>query len=205
MGRLLQKETIARIYMNYRLRIETLRGNIADIGGGHSPNYFAYLQREEGISMEACDGSFDGIDFEKDRLPYVDGSIDTVLLFNVLEHIYNYQFLVSEVKRITKVDGQVLGFVPFWVGYHPDPHDYFRYTRESLTRIFEDAGFKDVHIEALGGGPFLANFNTIMLSFPRVLRPFLFIPAWILDSIFVRLRPQSVQRNPLGFFFKLSS
>jgi hypothetical protein len=122
----------------------------------------------------------------------------------VIENNYNYHFLLSEVRRVCAADGQVVGFVPFWVGYHPDPHDYFRYTHESLARMFKEAGFGTVVIEALGGSPLLGNANTILLSFPRILRPAFFLWANILDALFLSVRPNSRERNPFGYFFKLT-
>jgi SAM-dependent methyltransferase len=188
--------------MNVRLSQETLRGKVVDIGGGHRPNYFDYFQREAaGVIIEQLDGSISGIDFEKDPLPYQDNSVDTIILCNVLEHMYNYRFLLDEIYRVMKPSAQMIGFVPFWVGYHADPHDYFRFTDECLERILRDARFQDIHIIRIGGGPILANFNTIMLSFPVFVRPFLFLPYYLFDKIFVRMRPNSVQRNPLGYVF----
>lgn len=188
--------------MNVALSGEMLRGRVIDIGGGHKPNYFDYFRREEtGVSVELLDGSISGIDFEKDVLPFANQSVDTVILCNVLEHVYNHRFLLSEIYRVMRPSAQMIGFVPFWVGYHPDPHDYFRYTDECLLKLLKDSGFKDIKITRLGRGPIVANFNTIVLSLPRFLRPILFIFYNFLDTIFVWLRPKSVQRNPVGYLF----
>ncbi|MBI2030229.1 methyltransferase domain-containing protein [Candidatus Kaiserbacteria bacterium] len=189
--------------MNVQLSQETLRGKVVDIGGGHRPNYFDYFQREADVVIEPLDASMSGIDFEKDELPYADDSVDTVILCNMLEHMYNYRFLLSEIRRIMKPSAQIIGFVPFWVGYHADPHDYFRYTDECLERVFEDAGFKNIRITRVGGSPVIANFNTIMLTFPAFTRPLLFLLYYPFDKLFVRLRPKSVRRNPLGYVFTM--
>lgn len=198
---LLRGHSLARIMMNEALARETLSGRTVDVGGAHKPDYFDYFRQDASVRIESVDGLFSEIDFECDPLPFSDGSVDTVVLCNVLEHIYRYTHLLGEVRRMLKSDGHLIGFVPFWVGYHPDPHDYFRYTREALTRIFADAGFKDVRILPVGGGPILANFNTIVLSLPRLARPVAYLFYVAFDALFMRLRPQSVQRNPLGFTF----
>ncbi len=191
--------------MHEGLSRETLKGKVVDIGGGRNPAYFNYLQKDErgktAVSIEALDASISGIDFEKDILPYQNSSIDTVLLCNVLEHVYNYRFLLGEILRIMKPSAQMIGFVPFWVGYHADPHDYFRYTDECLHRIFSEVGFKNIRIVRIGRGPLLGNFNTVVLSLPRFLRPILFLLYESADRIFVWLRPNSVKRNPLGYLF----
>lgn len=202
---LFKGQSLARILMNEALACETLQGRVVDVGGGRRPDYFDFLQRAHDVQVEAVDASFSGIDFEKDPLPFVDAYADTVLLCNVLEHIYEFKFLTQQVRRVLKKKGKLIGFVPFWVGYHPDPHDYFRYTPESIVKILEQAGFVDVHIRAIGGGPILANFNTIVLSMPRVCRPMLYLLYMFVDRFFVFFRPASVQRNPLGFVFTAST
>ena len=194
-------QTMLRILMNRALGEETLRGKVVDIGGGRNPDYFEYFKKEGKPEIEPMDGSISGINFETDALPHGSNTVDTVILCNVMEHIYNYEHLLAEIKRILKTDGQLIGFVPWWVGYHPDPHDYFRYTHEALERIFHDAGFSQAKIRPIGSSPILANFNTIVLSVPRFARPILYLSYGLLDALFVRVRPKSMERNPLGFVF----
>lgn len=198
-------QTTARVFLNVALSKEILKGKVVDIGGGHKPDYFNYFQKDPaGVTIEAIDASITGVDFEKDTLPYRNNSVDTIILCNILEHMYNYNFLLSEIYRIMKPTAQVIGFVPFWVGYHPDPHDYFRYSDECLLKIFQDIGFKNIQITRIGRGPILANFNTIVLSLPRFLRPIVFIPYNMADLMYIWLRPNGVKRNPLGYLFTLS-
>jgi SAM-dependent methyltransferase len=198
---MLRGQSLARILMNESLAHETMRGRVIDVGGGRNPDYFAYLKKENVVSIEAVDASFTAIDFEIDPLPFTDAYADTVLLCNVLEHIYAHQYVLKQVHRVLKEGGQLIGFVPFWVGYHPDPHDYFRYTNEALQRMLHDAGFKNIRILPIGGGPFFANFNTIVLSLPRVARPLVYLFYVAIDTLFVILRPKSRMRNPLGYQF----
>lgn len=201
MGALFRGQSLARILMNEALSRETIRGEVVDVGGGHHPDYFDFLRRAGEVHLEAVDASFSGIDFEKDPLPFTDAHADTVILCNVLEHMYDYRFLLRQVRRILKADGRLIGFVPFWVGYHPDPHDYFRYTGEALERLFVEEGFGHIEIRPVGGGPLLANFNTLVLSLPRALRPIAYLGYAAFDALFLALSPKSRERNPLGFFF----
>lgn len=202
LSRLYAGQTIARVLMNRALARENISGLVVDIGGGRHPDYFSYLHMAPGTHIEPLDISMnDGIDLEKDALPYASGSVDTVLMCNILEHIYHHQRLLAEARRVLRPQGSLTGFVPFWVGYHADPHDYFRYTDEALRALLAEAGFTNIQVRRIGGGPFLANFNTVMLSFPRVLRPLLYVWYAGLDRIFVRLRPRSVERFPLGYLF----
>lgn len=194
-------QTPGRILMNIELSNYMLRGNVVDIGGGHRPDYFNYFQREPGAEVTVIDGSVQKIDFEKGRLPFEDGTIDTVILCNVLEHMYTYKHLLSEINRIMAPDAQLIGWVPFWCNYHPDPHDYFRYTHEALEKIFAESEFSNVEIKRVGRSPVYANLENIILSVPRIVRPILYVWYGFWDKVFLKLRPASAQRCPLGFLF----
>jgi len=195
-------KSLIRTMMNLELKDFELSGKVLDIGGGKNPSYLRFLKKEDGLNFISLDLMGENkIDLEKESLPYEDKSIDQVLLFNILEHIYNHKFLVNEVRRVLKDDGQVIGFVPFLVGYHPDPHDYFRYTNESLERIFKDAGFSSVLISKIGAGPYLANYNIIMDYMPRILRIFLFPFYLVRDGVILKIKPSLAQKFALGYLF----
>lgn len=194
-------KSLARIVMNLALRSYALHGRVVDVGGGRNPDYFSYLDTTAETSREAVDASITGINFETDQLPFRNGEVDTVLLCNVLEHIYNHQFLLKEIHRVIRPNGSLLGFVPFWVGYHPDPHDYFRYTKEALMRMFKDAGYDSWEIVPLAVTPIMANVNTFVLSLPRPLRPVLFVCSLPVEWLMRKMRPASVERHPLGYIF----
>ncbi|HVM73367.1 MAG TPA: methyltransferase domain-containing protein [Candidatus Paceibacterota bacterium] len=194
-------QSLARILMNRGFRAYALRGRVVDVGGGRDPNYFDYFNTTAMTSKEAIDASLSAIDFENDSLPYNDESVDTVVCANVLEHVFNHRHLIVEMHRVLKSTGTLVGFVPFLIQYHPDPHDYFRYTKEALVRLFTDAGLVDVRVETIGGGPFAVNFNNIMLSMPRQIAALFFFIYWPLDCVFLKLRPAARGRYPLGFIF----
>lgn len=195
-----------RIFMNIECLDCVLKGKIADIGSGATKaSYYRFFKREEDAEISALDRQISSIDFEKNRLPYDDASIDTLLIFNILEHIYNYSFLLSEIKRVLKPGGRVFGAVPFLVGYHPDPRDYWRYTSETLRRIFETGDFKDIRINFLGRGPFVAGYSQIEFLLPRILKLVVFPGLFLLDRIFYKVRPKTNrQKFALGLFFTLT-
>src|SRR3989344_5415527 len=116
---MLKGQTILRIMMNYSLVEYGIYGRVVDVGGGRFPDYYDYMKVTPGTVIIPIDGSISGINLEKDFLPETDGTTDFVICCNVLEHIYNYQFLVGEMKRILKPRGQLIGFVPFLINYHP--------------------------------------------------------------------------------------
>ena len=197
-----QGKTLIRTLMNLALRQFELRGRVLDVGGGKNPSYLRFFKKQDNLRFESIDLVGDNkVDLENGVLPHKDASADYVLLFNILEHIYNHKALAKEVCRALKDGGSVIGFVPFFVGYHPDPHDYFRYTAESLERIFKDAGFGSADVRPVGGGPFLVNYNTLMPYLPRLFR-ILFFPCYaVLDWIVLKLKPALADKFALGFLF----
>lgn len=192
-----------RATLNYRLKEEFLKGKILDLGSGGSDRYSSYIPREEDSVYELFDMKKGiAVDFEKDVLPYVNDVYDTVVLLNVLEHLFNYANILKEIVRIKKSQGLCIGYVPFLMWYHPDHHDYFRYTHESLQRILEEAGFKEVTIEKIYRGPYTAAFQMIHPTVPVFIRPFIFGVTYFLDFLFRKLRAKGAERYVLGYYFR---
>ena len=192
-----------RIFMNLECAHYALRGSIVDLGSGTgSASYHRFFQRTEGTTIQAVDRATMPIDFEYDFLPCPDASIDIILAFNVLEHIYHYPFLIAEIKRVLKPGGRIIGSVPFLVGFHPDPNDYWRYTEEALTKIFRSSGFSHIEVRMLGRGPWIAAFSQMEFMIPRIAKIF-FVPFLAaLDFIVLKLWPRLDRRKfALGFFF----
>jgi SAM-dependent methyltransferase len=195
-------KSVLRAFLNNRLAKETIKGDTIDIGGGGGDSYISFVNRSEDVTFQTFDlkvGS--SIDFEKDNLPALNGTYDTVLFLNVMEHIFNYQHIADEVVRITKPGGQLIGFVPFLMWYHPDHRDFFRYTHEALQIIFEKTGATNIKIDVISKGPFIAGAQMILLVFPKILRVPIFTVAYFLDTVYLKLRTGNINRYALGYFF----
>jgi SAM-dependent methyltransferase len=174
---------------------------VVDVGGAKSASYLKRLALAADARVESVDGATHAIDFETDALPYAAGAAGSALCFNVLEHVYDHRHLVAEVRRVLTPGGTLVGFVPFFVQYHPDPHDFFRYTNEALERIFKDAGFASVEVTAVGQGAVGVCANSLLLSLPRALRPLLVAVSWPVALLALRLRPNMRERFPYGYVF----
>lgn len=193
--------SLVRGLMNLEMKNFYLDGLVVDVGGGKLINYRQYINFGPQTKIEILDGSFMPLNFEMDQLPHDDQTVEGVIVCNVLEHIYNFRHLLKETHRILKPKGIFLGFVPFLMGYHPDPSDYFRYTNEALKKIFSEAQFQNIKIIPVGLGPFMVHFNNIMLYLPLLLRLLIFPPYYILDLIFVKISPSSKAKFCLGYVF----
>lgn len=134
-------------------------GRLADLGCGKVPLYGAYRDYVSEVTCvdwahsshpsqhidHACDLT--------EALPFPDGSFDTLIVSDVLEHIPNPEHFWMEMARILTPNGVLLLSVPFYYWLHEEPHDYYRYTEHALRRFADVSGFELLVLESLGGAP----------------------------------------------------
>ena len=127
-----------------------------------------------------------------------------VLLFNVLEHIYNFKNCLKVCYSLLETNGSFYGSTPFFFRIHGSPNDYFRYTEQSLVKLLKEQGFREIKIVNLNGGIFLCFFSSISLLANRI--PFLnnifFIIFQLLDLFISIFSKHSKNIYPLGYFFE---
>lgn len=134
-----------------------VRGFVADLGAGESPlRPFLEAHSERVVALD-WPGSYHDVRVDafadlNRGVPLRDGSLHTVLLSDVLEHLRQPEALLEECRRVLCAGGVLLGNVPFMYWLHEQPHDFFRYTEYGLRAMLRDAGFGDPHIVVLGGG-----------------------------------------------------
>ena len=76
------------------------------------------------------------------QLPIRTESIDTVVLFEVMEHLEDPRSALEEIHRVLKPGGTLLLTMPFLYPLHDEPFDYQRYTEFGLRRELNATGFK---------------------------------------------------------------
>ena len=191
--------------MNASLEKFELSGKVLDLGAGTIRS--SYLKFFQGNDMQITSVDISSqrkpditADLEE-KLPIESDRYDSVLCFNLLEHIYGHQQLLSEVRRVLKPGGSLIGYVPFLVKYHPDPNDYFRYTQQGLAALFKDAGFSEASIEYIGRGPLTAAWAQMEYILPRFLRWTVTYAVFGLDAMLVKLKPVFKDVYPLGYTF----
>jgi SAM-dependent methyltransferase len=151
----LRGKSLTRAALNHLVAERVvLTGDVLDMGAGLSPSYRPLLNNSA-RSLKTLDAAVPTADVQVDleRVPIdvPSGSFDTILAFNLLEHIYRHRELVHEIARLLRPGGRVFIWVPFLIEYHPDPHDHFRYTDETLLRLLDEAQFEDVTVHGYGG------------------------------------------------------
>jgi SAM-dependent methyltransferase len=135
---------------------QRLTGTLVDLGCGERP-YEAFLsgacERYVGVDWSATPHTLraDVLADLNLPLPFADGSVDSVVSLSVMEHLAEPQAFLAEAARVLRPGGTMLVQVPFQWRVHEAPHDYFRFTRFGLERLFARAGFADVAVEATTG------------------------------------------------------
>jgi SAM-dependent methyltransferase len=85
------------------------------------------------------------------ELPFHDGSFDTVLAFEVLEHLPDSQRFFSEVARVLAPGGCLLLTTPHIWGLHDEPYDFYRFTPHGLRALCERHGLRPLVLEPVAG------------------------------------------------------
>ena len=140
----------------------------------------------------------------KKKLKFKSNFFDNILIFNVLEHLDKYDLAFTELRRILKKGGLLIGSTPFLYQVHGAPDDYFRFTKTFFEKKFSINGYKIVVLKCLGQGPFLASFSLIYsyTKFIPILSHLVLIICSTLDfiiQIFVKTNLKEIY--PVGIFF----
>jgi SAM-dependent methyltransferase len=93
-----------------------------------------------------------------ENMTFDNATFDAVICIEVLEHVINPFKAVAEIIRIMKPGGKLLLTAPFLLQYHgkgamsqghEEYPDYWRFTHEGLSRLFE--GMQEVEVVPLDG------------------------------------------------------
>ncbi|MFZ4590397.1 MAG: methyltransferase domain-containing protein [Ignavibacteria bacterium] len=219
---------LKNLYLKDFFENEQNGDNILDYGSGYTPyknlaltKYKNYYTAEfPKTSEKLYNNKSDYTIFENEKTDCPDSFFETVLITEVLEHVYKPVNSLAEIYRILKKGGKIVGTVPFQMNEHDQPYDYFRYTNYSLTKMLEESNFKNINIQyvgdSIGSLIFLTNrnfgfilkiLNRIKLGFAaRILNLIIFkIPEYIYYYMYIiGIRFNKIdffKISPLGYFF----
>jgi SAM-dependent methyltransferase len=124
---------------------------VLDVGAGDAPyrELFAHTRYETTDWTESPHAGAGAVDYvaSADALPLDEGSVDVVLLTQVLEHVPEPAQVLAELARVLKPGGRLYLTAPLVWELHELPHDYFRYTGPGLRHLLAGSGFVDVVVE----------------------------------------------------------
>src|SRR5438445_10100628 len=99
------------------------------------------------------------------QMPFASASFDLAVCLDVLEHLEDDLAALRELRRVVAPGGSLLVTVPayqwLWSGHDEVNHHHRRYTRRSLQRVAERAGWQQVRT---------TYFNSLLLPVAIMLR-----------------------------------
>lgn len=171
--------------------LKYIKGRVIDMGCGTSPYKEDIVKvADQYIGIDWANSlhdqsSVDIIANLCEPLPIVDCCADTIVSFQVMEHLKEPGKFLLEVFRILKKDGKILITVPFMWHVHEEPYDYFRYTCHGLKYLFDKVGFQDIAITENTGfwQMWVLKFNYHTTRFARGPLRLIWIPIWLLGQV----------------------
>lgn len=132
-------------------------GKLLDIGCGCKPyqTLFTGSSSYTGIDTRNSGHTFwddDIVDvfYDGQNIPFASHSFDTVVSFQVLEHVKEIDQIMQEINRVLTNDGVFIGTVPFVWPEHEMPYDYQRWTVEGIQHLLELNGFEPIYVKKIG-------------------------------------------------------
>ena len=75
-------------------------------------------------------------------MPMEDNTFGVIITQEVLEHVQDPFKAMEEIHRVLKPGGTLYCQLPFIIGYHPGPTDFWRFTKEGIKELVERVGFE---------------------------------------------------------------
>ncbi|MCS6766613.1 MAG: methyltransferase domain-containing protein [Candidatus Protistobacter heckmanni] len=129
-----------------------IKGNVLDFGCGSKPyeSLFVNANSYVGVDIEVSghnhkDSKVDYF-YDGKKLPFNDASFDAIVCFEVFEHVFNIEEVLTEIHRVLKPNGQLLISIPFAWDEHEIPYDFARYTSFGITHILNKNNFEVVKL-----------------------------------------------------------
>jgi SAM-dependent methyltransferase len=166
--------------------------NLLDFGCGKSPYkplISPHVNQYTGADIVKNEYAELLIDPETGKTETYPSQFDCILSTQVLEHVIDPKAYLRESARLLKKEGLlVLSTHGYWI-HHPDPTDFWRWTRDGLEKIIKEEGFEIV--ETLGifnrfttGLQFMQ--DSLIYKLPKPIRmiwcTFFALAQWLFDN-----------------------
>lgn len=177
-------------------------GKVLDIGSGPKPSYVKYLPKNIEHTKTDYYSHKDlslSLDFNK-PFNFPDETFDTVFLFHNIYIARNADFTLKESVRVLKKGGCLFISSPFSANEMPEPHDFVRFSKEGLDRMFFENKLETLYFKRIGDRFALCAYALHPLLYFSILRTVFGGLALFLDF----LTPKKLKKNypfPIGYFY----
>lgn len=138
-----------------------LSGALLDLGCGKKPyrnliDVREYVGMDVPVSGHLQEEKCPDVYYDGKAVPFKDGSFDSALCSEVLEHVFQIDAVLSELWRVLRPGATLVITVPFCWDQHEIPYDFARYTEWGIRHLLERHGFcvevqekTSTHVETL--------------------------------------------------------
>ena len=159
------------IWRDLKPALATADGVVVDVGCGAQPYRGLLPASASYIGLDTADAQENfGYTMPDVRIippdgrwPVEDGTADTVLATETLEHVPDSDAFLSEARRVLRPGGHLIMTVPFAARWHYIPYDYWRFTPSSLSMLMERAGFSEIVVLGRGNAGSVACYKLLGL------------------------------------------
>ena len=189
-------KSICRSYQIYFLKNINLKGKSIDFGTsniGDTSYNFVNSSQINFISNKFNVKKNNYIKLDLNKKNFTNMYFNNLIVFNVLEHVYDIQNSVNELKKLMKKNSTIFISTPFIYRFHAAPEDFYRFTKNFWIQNLRDNEFRGIKVNNFGTGPFMSCYAMIFdyLKFTVVIPPILLSIAVFFDlilSIFQRTK-----------------
>jgi SAM-dependent methyltransferase len=162
------------LFVQIRRAAPALKGKLLDFGCGRKPYENLFTVSEYiGLDMEQTghDHRNSKVDvyYDGKHIPFPDESFDALFCSEVLEHVFDPELVLPEIRRVLKRDATALLTVPFCWNEHEVPFDYARYSTFGIKHLLEKNGFEVLEVKR-SGNFVQVNFQLWALYFYELFR-----------------------------------
>jgi len=123
-----------------------LPGPLLDVGCGSKPYRGLFpVEPYVGLDIDSETARLRGVAdafYDGTRFPFQDAQYQSVLCNQVLEHVFQPDAFVQEIRRVLQPGGKLLLTIPFVWDEHEQPYDFARYSSFGLRALLERNGFR---------------------------------------------------------------
>ncbi len=141
------------LYKSIKKFSPEIKGDILDFGCGSKPYESLFTMAETYLGLDIEHSGHDhknskvDVFYNGQILPFENNQFDAVISFEVFEHLFNIDEILTEIKRVLKPNGKLLISIPFAWDEHEVPYDFARYTSYGISSILKKNGFEVIELE----------------------------------------------------------
>ena len=144
MSRSISRITLDEILNSYFAKLP--EGRVLEMGAGKYPLYRKKIGSTVYHTLDVRKENEPDICGDIHEVPIQDESVDIIIATEVLEHCHSPGRAMDEIYRVLTEDGICILSTRFIYKKHGSPHDYYRFTDEALSYLFQKFRTREIKV-----------------------------------------------------------